>query len=192
MENGGIRTAMPDNLLGHPGELEMRERFPSSYHWNEHSLAAMIQPFIHVSLAQFIEEQPFFFISTASAGGHCDASFRGREYGRSGNPLPALRVIDERRLIFPDYSGNGLYNSLGNILSNPHIGMLFVDFGRQRRARINGLANVIEATDEIRGIWPNAQCAVSVTVEQAYGNCPARIPRMEMIEGSERGRCQIA
>jgi len=182
----GGRTIVPDNPLGHAGELEMRRRFPSPYHWDEHSLSATMSPFIPVSLAHFVEAQPFFFIATAGADGHCDASFRGREYDASGNPLPVLRVIDERRLIFPDYSGNGLYNSLGNILLNPHIGMLFLDFARQRRVRINGTATILEANDEIREVWPMAQGAVLVTVEQAYGNCQARIPRMDMVERSDR------
>ncbi|HRP78994.1 MAG TPA: pyridoxamine 5'-phosphate oxidase family protein [Aquamicrobium sp.] len=181
----GNRALAPDNPLGHEGEIEMRSRFPSRYRWNEHNLPAMMSPAMPVSLARFIEAQPFFFIATASADGHCDSSFRGREYDISGNPLPALRVIDAHRLIFPDYAGNGLYNSLGNILTNPRIGMLFVDFQRQRRARVNGLAEIVQAGGEICGVWPHAQAAVLVTVEQAYGNCPARIPRMNMVEGSD-------
>ncbi|GGF07514.1 pyridoxamine 5'-phosphate oxidase family protein [Stappia taiwanensis] len=176
----------PDNPLGHAGELEMRRRFPSRYHWDEHNLPAMLRPTISMSLARFIEAQPFFFIATASAEGHCDASFRGREYTAAGAPLPALRVLDETRLVFPDYTGNGLFNSLGNILVNPHIGMLFVDFERQRRARVNGTAAIQRANDAIQDIWPQARAAVVVTVEQAYGNCPARIPRLTMIEDSDR------
>lgn len=175
-----------DNVLGHPGELEMRQRLPSTYQWDEVTIRGMMKPFIARSLAIFIEAQPFFFIATANSDGHCDASFRGREYDASGEPLPALRVIDQSRLIFPDFSGNGLYNSLGNILTNPHIGMLFMDFGRQRRARVNGIAQIITADDEIRKIWPRAQAAILVTVEQAYGNCPARIPMMRMVEGSDQ------
>ena len=177
------QAGAPDNPLGHDGELEMRRRFPGRHQWDETGLRAMMRPTISASLARFIEGLPFFFIATASADGHCDASFRGQERAASGDPLPALRVIDETQLVFPDYSGNGLYNSLGNILSNPHIGMLFMDFERQRRARINGTALVQRADDAIRAIWPLAQAAVVVTVEQAYGNCPARIPRLTPVSG---------
>jgi predicted pyridoxine 5'-phosphate oxidase superfamily flavin-nucleotide-binding protein len=180
------RAIMPDNPLGHAGELAMRQRLPSHHQWDECDLRAMMQPVISPALARFIAAQPFFFIATASAEGHCDASFRGREYDASGNPLPALQVIDEQRLIFPDYAGNGFYNSLGNILTNPHIGLLFMDFTQQRRARINGLAQIAAADDAVKAIWPQAQAAVVVTVEQAYGNCPARIPRMTLVAGSER------
>lgn len=175
---------VPDSPLGHAGELELRERFPSKYQWNDYSLSVMMSPVIQMSLARFIEGLPFFFIATSSADGHCDCSFRGQEHDASGNPLPAVRVIDERRLVFPDFSGNGLYNSLGNIRVNPHIGMLFIDFERRRRARVNGVAQITAANEEVRSVWPTAQAAVLVTVEQAYGNCSARIPRMRRIDES--------
>lgn len=112
----------PDTPLGHKGELEMRRRFPRHYHWNADNLPLMMQPTISPALARFIEAQPFFFIATANASGHCDASFRGRNYDETGHPLPALKVVDPQQLVFPDYAGNGLYNSLGNVLTNPHIG----------------------------------------------------------------------
>lgn len=171
----------PDNPLGHEGELTMRRLYPSSYQWDEHNLPKMMRRVISPALARFIEAQPFFFIATASRDGQCDASFRGCEYDADGKPLPALRVLDERRLIFPDFTGNGLYNSLGNIMTNPHIGMLFMDFGQQRRARINGVAEVMAVDEQVRTIWRQAQAAVIVTVEQAFQNCPARIPKMAFI-----------
>lgn len=163
----------------------MRRRFPSHYRWNEHNLPSMMRPALSPSLARFIEAQPFFFIATSSPGGHCDASFRGRNY-ENRQPLPALKVIDEQHLIFPDYAGNGLYNSLGNILINPRIGMLFVDFAHQRRARVNGLAALIDPSEAVKATWPQAQAAIVVTVEQAFGNCAARIPQMHMVEGSDQ------
>ncbi len=169
---------LPDSALGHEGELEMRRRFPSSYNWDAHRLEAMMRPRLSAGMARFAEEQPFFFIATSDSAGHCDSSFRGQEQTEDGTVLPALRVIDEKHLVFPDFSGNGLYNSLGNILENPHIGMLFIDFARQRRIRVNGTAEVRPADDEIRRIWPGAQAAVFVTIEQAYGNCSARIPHL--------------
>lgn len=177
--------ARPDDPLGHAGERAMRERLPSSHHWDDDSLPNMLRPTISRGLARFIEAQPFFFIATADAAGHCDASFRGREDSADGTPLPAIHVIDESHLVFPDYSGNGLYNSLGNIAANPHIGMLFVDFQLRRRARVNGQAVVVQADSAVRKLWPMAQAAVLVTVEQAYGNCPARIPRLVPAPGND-------
>lgn len=173
---------------GHAGEVEMRSRLPSQYIWDEHSLDAMVQAHVAAPLARFIERQSFFFIATANRAGHCDSSFRGRELDASGRALPAILVLDPQHLLFPEFPGNGLYNSLGNIAENPHIGLLFVDFENRRRARVNGKAELMAATPEIRSVWPLAHAAVRVTVEQAYGNCSARIPKLVPVEtGSDGG-----
>lgn len=173
--------------LGHVGELEMRASFPSSYQWDARSLAGMMRPVLSPAFARFIEAQPFFFIGTADADGMCDCSFRGREYRADGTALPALKVMNERKVVFPDFPGNGLYNSLGNLRVNPGIGMLFMDFERQRRVRLNGRATIRRADETVRAIWPLAQASITVEVVQAYGNCSARIPRMTMIAGSDAG-----
>lgn len=176
------KNIAPDSPFDHLGELAMRERFPSCYEWNEYTLSRMITDSISARFAEFIEAQYFFFIATANDQGHCDASFRGTELSATGEMLPVCKVLDSKRLVFPDYSGNGLYNSLGNILTNPHIGMLFVDFSRQSRARINGKADIMAIDDDIKKIWPKAQAYIQVNVEQVYGNCPARIPRMQRVD----------
>ena len=174
-----------DNNLGHEGELELRKRYPSKYNWDESSLKMMMREEISASYASFIEAQPFFFIATSSDQGHCDASFRGREYGSDGNPLFACKVLSAKSLVFPDFSGNGLYNSLGNIFINPHIGMIFIDFERQYRIRLNGKAAIRKPSVTEETWWPRAQAIVEVTPEQVYGNCRARIPRMNFVEGSD-------
>lgn len=174
-----------DDPLGHGGELEMRRRFPGAYRWDAQNLPQMMRPVIAPALGRFIEAQPFFFIASASRQGHCDCSFRGRDYAPDGTPLPASKVLDQSHLAFPDFAGNGLYNSLGNILVNPQIGMLFIDFTRQRRARVNGIAQIRHRDPDLQAIWPQAQAFIHVRVQQAYGNCPARIPAMRMIEGSD-------
>lgn len=156
----------------------MRRQFPNAPQWDARQLQQMVRPEIGTGLARFIEGLPFFFIATASPDGACDCSFRGHEELADGTPLPALKVIDPRTIVFPDFPGNGLFNSLGNILVNPHIGMLFMDFARQRRARVNGRAGLHRANPAARAIWPMAEAVVTVEVVEAYGNCAARIPRL--------------
>lgn len=171
--------------LLHEGELEAQKRFGVEGYWNVHNLNAMFRATIAPSLAVFIERLPFFFIASANARGECDCSFRGREHDVRGQPYPLLKVIDEKTLVFPDYRGNRLFNSLGNILVNGHIGMLFVDFESRTRARINGRAEIIENQTAYSGVWPLAQRYVKVTTVQVYGNCKARIPRMALIRPTD-------
>jgi predicted pyridoxine 5'-phosphate oxidase superfamily flavin-nucleotide-binding protein len=164
----------------HPGELEAQRRFGAEGYWNDHNLG-MIRDHLAPAWAAFLEAQAFCFIATANDRGECDCSFRGREFNASGQSYPLLKVLDAKTLVFPDFSGNKLYNSLGNILVNPHIGMLFVDFQNRSRARVNGVAEIIEDRRAYEDIWPTAQRYVRVTVQQAYPNCKARIPKMNFV-----------
>lgn len=165
----------------HEGERAAHKRFGVEDFWNAHNFDALFQASIPAGMAAFVESLPFFFIATANQHGECDCSFRGREYDASGRPYALVKVIDAKTLIFPDYSGNNFFNSLGNILVNGQIGMLFIDFESRRRIRINGRANIIEDRHAYAELWPLAQRYIQVTVEQAFGNCRARIPRMKLI-----------
>lgn len=164
-------------MLLHAGELEAQRRFGAEGHWNDHNLG-MIRDHLPPAWAAFLEAQPFFFIATANDRGDCDCSYRGREFNASGEPYPLLKVLDVKTLVFPDFSGNQLYNSLGNLLVNPRIGLLFVDFLQRARARVNGAAEIIEDRRAYEDIWPTAERYVRVAVQQAYPNCKARIPRL--------------
>lgn len=184
-DNLNRNNAMPrhsevDELL-HKGEKEAQRRYGVEGVWNAQNLNAMFHKTIPPSLGSYIEDLPFFFIATANTNGECDCSFRGREYDDFGRPYPLVRVIDQKTIVFPDYRGNKLFNSLGNIIVNGHIGILFIDFQTRSRVRVNGLAEIIEDQSVHSDTWPLAQRYVKVTVEQLYGNCKARIPIMELV-----------
>ena len=80
---------------------------------------------------------------------------------------------------------NHFFNSLGNMLVNGQIGMLFIDFEAQLRGRINGRALIIEDRRAYAEWWPTAQRYVQVTVEEVYGNCRARIPKMTLLPSTD-------
>lgn len=164
----------------HDGETEAQRRFDFAGRWTETRLRGMFLDHIPVHFAKFAESLPFFFIATANAAGECDCSFRGLEYSAAGKPYPLVRVIDPKTLVFPDYSGNRLFNSLGNILVNPNIGMLFIDFQARVRMRINGRAAIVEERSAHADVWPLAERYVTVTPVQVFPNCRARIPEMKM------------
>lgn len=127
---------------------------------------------------QFIERSPFFFLATADAEGRPDCSFKGG--------LPGFaRVIAPDLMVFPDYDGNGMFKSLGNISVNPYVGMLFLRVGEKPgRLRINGRAK-ISRDDPLIAKTPGAQLLIKITPIDIFPNCPRYIPRLEMIEPSD-------
>ena len=92
-------------------------------------------------------------------------------------------MVDERTLAFPHYDGNGMFRSLGNIRVNPHVGLLFVDFERPSRLRVNGVAEVRD-DDPLLAEYPGATLIVRVTPRQIFPNCPRYIHRMQIVEPS--------
>lgn len=121
--------------------------------------------------AAFIEAQPFFFLATADAEGRPDCSFKGG--------LPGFaKVVAPDRLVFPDYDGNGMFRSLGNILANPNVGLLFIAMGEKpQRLRVNGRAEVLR-DDPAMAATPGAQLMIHVTPTDIFPNCPRYIPDM--------------
>jgi predicted pyridoxine 5'-phosphate oxidase superfamily flavin-nucleotide-binding protein len=126
----------------------------------------------------FIERLDMFFLATADASGRPQCSYKGGDPG-------FVRVLDERTVAFPNYDGNGMYLSMGNVLVNPQVGMLFIDFAseRPRRLRLNGVAS-IDRADPLLHSWPGAQFVVRVTAGQVFPNCPRYIHRLALVERS--------
>lgn len=117
-----------------------------------------------------------FFLATADADGSPDCSYKG------GMPGFA-QVINETTLIFLDYDGNGMFKSLGNILVNPHVGLLFIDFERPNRLRVIGTAT-LSSDDPLLTTYPGAQLIVRVTPAQIFPNCPRYIHQMQLVSHS--------
>jgi predicted pyridoxine 5'-phosphate oxidase superfamily flavin-nucleotide-binding protein len=124
----------------------------------------------------FIARCSTLFVATADAKGRPDCSFKGG--------LPGfVRVQDDRTLALPDYDGNGMYRSWGNVLVNPAVGLLFIDFEQPKRLRVNGRARV-DPDHPLRSEYPGAVFVILVTAERIFPNCPRYIPRMQLVERS--------
>jgi uncharacterized protein len=126
----------------------------------------------------FIARQAMFMFATADADGWPDCSYKGGETG-------FVRVLDARTLVFPSYDGNGMFKSLGNVRVNPRVGMLFVDFERPSRLRVQGLAELVLDDAALLAGFPGAQCAVRVRIERVFPNCPRYIHTMKRLAISE-------
>lgn len=134
----------------------------------------------------FIERMDMFFLATADEHGRPQCSYKGGEPG-------FVRVLDERTIAFPSYDGNGMFLSLGNALRNPHVGLLFVDFERQRRLRLNGVASVDDA-DPLLAEYDRAQLVVRVRATEVFPNCPRYVHRLALVERSRfvpRDGCEV-
>ena len=125
----------------------------------------------------FIERQSFFFLATADRDCRPDCSFKG-------GPVGFVRIEAPDLLVFPDYDGNGMFKSLGNIQVNPHVGLLFISLGEKpARLRVNGRAS-IEAADPLIAALPGAQLLVKVVPTDIFPNCPRYIPNLATGEPS--------
>lgn len=125
----------------------------------------------------FIESRDFFFLTTIDHRGYPTCSYKG------GNP-GIVRVIDPQTLCFPSYDGNGMFLSMGNILANTKIGMLFIDFETPHRVRVQGDA-VIQPDDPLLSEYPGAEMIVRVKISEIFINCPRYVHRMQRIESSK-------
>jgi predicted pyridoxine 5'-phosphate oxidase superfamily flavin-nucleotide-binding protein len=134
----------------------------------------------------FIEGLDMFFIATADADGLPTCSYKGGEPG-------FVRVVDEQTLAFPNFDGNGMYLTAGNVLDNAHVGLLFISFEEQKRLRVEGIASVSE-DDELIAAFPGAQFVTRVRATRIYPNCPRYIHHYALVSRSRfvpGGGCEV-
>jgi uncharacterized protein len=151
--------------------------------------------YLNPLMREFIASQEMAFIATADEHGECDASFRA-------GPPGFMRVLDERTLMYPEYRGNGVMASLGNIAGNGHVGILFVDFFRSTVGlHVNGTARIVE-NDAVSAFAPllermagvdqlhtqvedkkkTPERWVVVEVVEAYIHCSKHIPLLSKLD----------
>jgi hypothetical protein len=148
-------------------------------------------------MKEYLARQEMAFISTSDANGECDASFRA-------GPPGFVRVLDDWTVMYPEYRGNGVMASLGNITENPHVGLLFVDFFHSGVGlHINGRARILEHAaveafapllrrmggfeeleDVVADKRKTPQRWVLVDIVEAYIHCSKHIPILAHLPGS--------
>ena len=166
---------MSDRPMYHDGARRLQDRFETRALADRLEERLARDAFSDEDRA-FIESRPFFFLATADAAGHPDCSYKG---GRPG----FARVLDPRTLVFPSYDGNGMFRSLGNLLVNPSVHLLFIDFEQPKRLRVSGRATLQE-DDALLAGFPGAQLMVRVEPTVIFPNCPRYIHEMRLVEES--------
>ncbi len=161
---------MLDDSDFHAGEMAAQKCWQTAQIWDTARRSRLLLDHIPDLYHERIGNAPFFFLATSGQDGSCDCSFKG------GGP-GIIRILDSTRLAFPDFDGNGAFMSLGNIMQNPRVGMLFIDFSDGARLRVNGRASVHDSGPMMR-LFPDRPRIVVVDIDQVVPNCPAHIPRL--------------
>ena len=166
---------MTDSIMYHEGNRRLQDQFDSR------RISDRLERFTRTQFTPddriFIESAPYFFLATADAEGRPDCSFKG---GMPG----FVAITGPSELAFPDYDGNGMFKSLGNVLVNAEVGMLFIAMhGKPQRLRVNGTATV-SREDPLLARTIGAQLIVRVTARAIFPNCPRYIPTMQLIDAS--------
>lgn len=117
-----------------------------------------------------------FFLATVDVLGQPTCSYKGGDPG-------FVTVVDDRTIAFPNYDGNGMYLSMGNVDATRRVGLLFIDFERQRRIRVDGTAE-LRHDDPLLPGYPGAQFVVRVHADRIYPNCPHYIHNYQLVERS--------
>jgi PPOX class probable FMN-dependent enzyme len=126
----------------------------------------------------WLAASPLCFIATAAADGRCDVSPKG-------DPPGFVHVLDERTIVIPDRPGNRRVDGFRNVLTNPHVGLLFAVPGRTDTLRINGRAELLRDAPffeqlVVKGHRP--RLALVVGVEEVFYHCSKAFMRADVWE----------
>jgi predicted pyridoxine 5'-phosphate oxidase superfamily flavin-nucleotide-binding protein len=168
---------MSRSIMYHEGNRRLQDQF-SSRQISDRLEEKLTRTAFTADDKTYLESTEYFFIATADAEGRPDCSFKG-------GPPGFVRVTGEAELAFPDYDGNGMFKSLGNLLVNPNVGLLFIEMHRKpKRLRINGTATV-SRDDPLLAETVGAQLIVRVRARAIFPNCPRYIPSMQLAAPSD-------
>jgi predicted pyridoxine 5'-phosphate oxidase superfamily flavin-nucleotide-binding protein len=159
----------------HDGNRQLQDQFDTR-RLADRLDEAIVQDSIMPSDKDFIERLDMFFIATVDERGHANCSYKAGDPG-------FVRVLDEHTLAFPNYDGNGMYLTMGNILTTRQVGLLFIDFENQKRMRLNGEAT-LHRDDPLMREYPEAQFIVRVRAREVFANCPRYIHKMKLVQRS--------
>lgn len=124
----------------------------------------------------FIESRDFFFLATVSADGEPTVSYKGGAPGM-------VKVLDSKTIVFPNYDGNGMFKSMGNIVAGAKVGLLFIDMVTPNRVRVQGNATISSDDPEMAN-YPGANLIVRVDVTSCFLNCARYIHKHQRVEDS--------
>jgi predicted pyridoxine 5'-phosphate oxidase superfamily flavin-nucleotide-binding protein len=155
------------NNFYHRGSLRLQEQLQTTQ-LATHIRDRYVTDHLTDEACAMISAADSVFLATADANGRPDCSYKGG--------LPGfIEVFDSHTIAIPNYDGNGMFRSLGNIKVNPAVGLLFIDFNNPARLRVNGDAIVHVEGSLLERFQSDADAVTVVSVRQAFENCPRYI-----------------
>lgn len=139
--------------------------------------AIAVQPELSESDRAFVESRDMFWLSTVDDQGRPTVSYKGGDPG-------FVKAVDGKTLAFPCYDGNGMFFSMGNIVGNGKVGMLFMDFERPFRLRVQGTATIAD-DDPLTRDFKESLMVVRVAVSEVFPNCPRYVHRYQKLQASK-------
>ncbi|MFC4950235.1 MSMEG_1061 family FMN-dependent PPOX-type flavoprotein [Pseudonocardia sp. GCM10023141] len=118
-------------------------------------------------LRRYLTTSTFFLLATADADGTCDVTPRG-------DAVNTVQIIDDRTIVVPDRLGNRRVDAFRNILTNPHVGLLFVVAGIEETVRVNGRATITANSavlDAMTIEGKRPRLGIVVEIDEAYVHC---------------------
>jgi NAD(P)H-nitrite reductase large subunit/predicted pyridoxine 5'-phosphate oxidase superfamily flavin-nucleotide-binding protein len=194
---GGDAPRAPSTLPGSDGEHELQRKYSTALQALAFYKHQMLDH-LNSAMRAFIARQEMMFVGTADRHGHAHTSFRA-------GPANFVKVLDERTIAYPEYRGNGVMSSLGNVAENPHVGLMFIDFtGDRIGLHVNGNARIVEneeflqflsghpareavpgdpvLADLINSNPGSAERWVIVSVSDAFIHCSKHVPLMRKVD----------
>ncbi len=168
---------------GTKGELEIQKQQESTDRADSFYQRQMKNR-LNSKMKALIARQEMVFMATSDTEGNCDCSPR---FGNQG----FVSVLNDTTLAYPEYRGNGVFASLGNILENPHIGLVFVDFFNTTVGlHVNGKAYSYKEFDipkefqkKIKELSKNIDTQIErwvfISIDEAYIHCSKHVPKLE-------------
>jgi hypothetical protein len=154
-------TARPQDVIDTVADLEALVGLPLP------RIAQKQRPTLDAIDVGWIARSPFLVLATSDADGRCDASPKG-------DPPGLARVLDERTIAVPERPGNKRLDGYRNVLSNPHVGLIFIIPGREDTLRVNGRARLVRDApyfDDMRVKGHRPVLAMEVVVEEVFFHC---------------------
>ncbi len=159
-----------------PGARSLQEKFDTR-RLADREAEVIVADEIDGGYVEWIESRDMFFLSSVGPDGQPTCSYKGGDPG-------FIRVVDSKTLAWPNYDGNGMYLSMGNIKETAKVGLLFIDFEHPNRMRVHGEAT-LHFDDPLLAEFPEAQFMVRLHVTKVFPNCPRYVHRMKLEKRSD-------